>query len=350
MKRLHLWIGLVTALVVSMGLAGSPWAKTPPDIAALERRAVQGDAQAMCRLARAYYHGRGVLKDPVQARCWVARAHDAGYAEAEKLWNRWSLWQYTGECSALPQPVSLPQDGDRFYEPFTGMNFVWVPGGCFSMGCFEGAQGCDRDEFPAHKVCLDGFWMGETEVTQGQWEALTGRNPARFRYGSDFPVEQVSYEAVEGLIRLLNTKTGLKFSLPTEAQWEYAARGGGEKIGYPWGDETYMPPANCGTCDALEHRGRTAPVKQFAPNDLGLYDMGGNVAEWCRDYYHPSAYAKHRKNNPRVKQGRERVVRGGRWADNARELRTTQRDQMMPRMADSGVGFRLVLKRRPWSN
>ncbi|MCG8565100.1 MAG: SUMF1/EgtB/PvdO family nonheme iron enzyme [Desulfobacterales bacterium] len=323
-------------------------ARENPEISSLKIQAARGDTRAMCDLAKAYYHGRGVLKDPLRARCWVERAHGAGSPKAQRLWDRWELWQYAGDCNALLDGPALPQprEGEQFREPVSGMVFVWVPGGCFKMGCPLDPGDCEADELPVHKVCLDGFWMGETEVTQAQWEALTGKRPSRFRSRPDHPVEQVSYQDIQDLIQILNGRTRHRFFLPTEAQWEYAARDLGRGEVYPWGEEAYMAPANCGTCDAFQFRGRTAPVASFYPNALGLYDMGGNVAEWCRDGYLESAYGKHRRNNPWVRRGRERVVRGGSWADNAEALRSTRRDQLLPAMKSDRVGFRLVLERK----
>ncbi len=317
-----------------------------PEISALRARAVQGDTRAMCDLARAYYHGRGVLKDPLKARCWVERAHRAGAPKAKVLWERWALWQYSGDCGAPAIGSNGGVAGERLWDPETGMVFVWVPGGCFKMGCVGGDRACRDDEFPVHRACLDGFWMGETEVTQAQWQALTGGNPSRFRAGNTLPVEQVSFGDIQDLIRLINSSSRYDVALPTEAQWEYAARSAGQALPYPWGEETYRPRANCGTCDALAFRGRTAPVKAFPPNDLGLYGMGGNVGEWCRDVYDERAYDHHKKHNPTVrKQGRERVIRGGSWADNAQELRCSKRGGMFPQSRSDRVGFRLVLKK-----
>ncbi|MCA1792834.1 MAG: SUMF1/EgtB/PvdO family nonheme iron enzyme, partial [Desulfobacteraceae bacterium] len=275
----------------------------------------QGDTRAMRELARAYYDGDGVLKDPVMAKCWTRKAYDLGDPKAEKLWNDLELWKYAGDCSSrllFREVLDEKHTGDHWQDPVTGMVFVWIPGGCFAMGCHENAGRCRKNEFPVHRVCLDGYWMGAHEVTQRQWQALMGTNPSRFQDTDTNPVEMVSFEQVREFILELNQQSVHRFSLPTEAQWEYACRERGRKIPYAWGREDFQPKANCGTCDNTPYSGRTAPVDSFYANDLGLYHMGGNVGEWCKDMYDEHAYQVHKTDNPVYKgDGRQRVVRGG---------------------------------------
>ncbi|MCP3945046.1 MAG: formylglycine-generating enzyme family protein [Desulfobacteraceae bacterium] len=262
--------------------------------------------------------------------------------------NTLTLWQYSGKCDLSFDDEKTPRykSGERYWEPVTGMGFVWVGGGCFPMGCHGEAGKCGKDEKPAHRVCLDGFFLGAFEVTQGQWEAIMGTNPSRFNFGPDYPVEQVSFEDVGKFIRRLKARTGMGFSLPTEAQWEYACRDRGQKKTYPWGMESYLPPANCGTCSAGEFRGKTSLSNSFFPNDMGFYNMGGNVKEWCRDVYSKKAYGVHSLKNPvYTGKGSSRVVRGGSFADNTSQLRCSGRDSAIPTMKSEYLGFRLVLKR-----
>lgn len=209
-----------------------------------------------------------------------------------------------------------PKLGTGWTDPVTGMSFVWIPSGCFMMG--------DKKEVgwetTLHQVCLDGFWMGKYEVTQAEWKKIMRNNPAFFK-GDRNPVEQVSWDDAKKFIRKLNEKGRGGFSLPSEAQWEYAARGGTTGKWY-WGDakESICDHANVidessirsslGICnDAYKH---VAPVGSFKPNRYDLYDMIGNVWEWCEDTYSYKAYAKHSRINPvYTDKGEQRVVRGG---------------------------------------
>ncbi|WDP90697.1 MAG: SUMF1/EgtB/PvdO family nonheme iron enzyme [Desulfobacter sp.] len=322
------WIIFFTIALVLMD--GTGMCKGLQDIDALLRAARSGDARAMCELGTAYFHGRGVLRDPLKAKCWVKQAHERGYEKAESIWNRLELWKYAGDCSLGFDEQLLPHrhSGDRFREPVTGMVFVWVPGKCFKMGCSGNGADCPRDESPARRVCPEGFWMGQYEVTQAQWMALMPGNPSRFR-GDDLPVEQVSFEDAREFIDRLNRETGLEFGLPTSVQWEFACRNRGRRPAYAWGDEDFRPKANCGGCDAGPFRGRTAPVGSFPANEIGLYDMGGNVREWCRT---------------RMDGGRRRVVRGGSLVDPVSSSRCRAGQGALPGMKTYFTGFRLVLK------
>jgi formylglycine-generating enzyme required for sulfatase activity len=216
------------------------------------------------------------------------------------------------------------QQANNFYtDPESGIWFAWVPGGYFSTACRPGTA----------KVWVPGFWMGVYEVSQGEWANVMGNRPARFNQGDDYPVEQVSFWEVQEFIKKLNQKSGRIFSLPTEAQWEYACSGGHLHHAFAWGTERFFPRANCGTCNAGSFQGRTAPVGSFLPNDLGLYDMGGNVREWCQ------------QTSLDPDKEKFRVVRGGSFADNASQTRCAARHLFLPGIKTKTVGFRLVLIR-----
>ncbi|NOX33562.1 MAG: SUMF1/EgtB/PvdO family nonheme iron enzyme [Deltaproteobacteria bacterium] len=308
----------------------------------------KGDVEAMCDLGVAYFYGNNTLKDPFKAKCWIKKAYDKGSVRALKLWKDLELWRYSGKCDTSFDDEVLPKyaGGDIFKDPVTGMEFVFISGGCFKMGCDELKGKCDRDETPAHKVCVDGFWMGRYEVTQKSWYDIMGSNPSRFSSDLSRPVENISFDDIQKFIRRINLKTRNKFSLPSEAQWEYACRNGGQNIIFPWGNESYRPEENCGTCNSGSFHGETAPVGSFPPNELGIYDMGGNVKEWCRDVYHKNAYAQHNKNNPVYEgHGSLRVLRGGSFVDNTSKLGCTSRDKSIPGMRSDYIGFRLVLAR-----
>lgn len=350
MGRLRLCLVILVCTAFFWGNTFPGYALDSQQITELIQSARQGDTRAMRKLGRAYYEGDGVLKDPARAKCWIWQAHELGDKKAEKLWNDLKLWKYAGDCDTLLQfreDFARNRIGARWQDPVTGMMFVWIPGGCFPMGCHKNAGKCRKNEFPVHRVCLDGYWMGAHEVTQGQWEGLMGSNPSRFQDGAEYPVERVSFEQVREFIRELNHKSPHKFSLPFEAQWEYACRNRGRKIPYAWGREDFMPPANCGSCDNDSFQGRTAPVDSFYANDLGLYHMSGNVGEWCRNVYDKNAYQDHEADRHGFEEnGRQRVVRGGAYSDNVSATGCTRRHGMMPAMKSERVGFRLVVKKR----
>ena len=208
------------------------------------------------------------------------------------------------------------------------------------MGCGSQMSDCDDDEKPVHEICVDGFWMGKYEVTQGQWEKVIGSNPSRFKNGNDYPVEKVSWNDAKEFIGKLNSLNNgqFKFRLPTEAEWEYACRSGGRPEKYAGGndvDQVAWYSSNSGRS--------THPVGTKAPNSLGIYDMSGNVWEWCEDIYSKDAYIKHQRNNPiYTGGGSSRVYRGGCWFYGPRYVRCVDRSKFVPDYRYSSLGFRLA--------
>ena len=170
------------------------------------------------------------------------------------------------------------------------------------------------------------FYIGKYEVTQGQWEAMMGSNPSCFKSGSNYPVEQVSWIDVQEFISRLNAATGKNFRLPTEAEWEYAASGGNKKRGFEYSGSSNINDVAWYTGNSGN---KTHPVGAKQPNELGIYDMSGNVWEWCQDWYDA-------KQNYRVQ-------RGGSWRHAAGSCRVTYRITYDPVFRDSSSGFRLVL-------
>jgi len=329
-------------------LLSNSYADDSFDLSTMLEQARQGDVEVMLDLGKAYYYGKGTLKDPFKAKCWIKKAYDSGSKKAQKLWEDLELWRYSGKCenSFDDEPVPRYRAGMIYQDPVLGMEFVFIPKSCFIMGCFKGAKKCNKNETPAHKVCLEGFWMGRYEVTQKQWKRIMKNNPSRFNRKGNHPVENVSFDDVQKFVQNLNFKTMDKFSLPTEAQWEYVCRNRGEKKDFPWDSDSRYPDANCGTCNSGDFHGETSPVGSFPPNDLGIYDMAGNVKEWCLDVYNKKAYKKVRKQNPVYdERGSSRVVRGGSFSDNASKLRCLARDKSIPGMRSDNMGFRLVLTR-----
>jgi formylglycine-generating enzyme required for sulfatase activity len=257
--------------------------------------------------------------------------------------------------------------GQVWRDPYLRMSFVWVPGGCFEMGCGDWTGDCSDNEKPLHQVCVNGFWMARHEVTQGQWKRLMGYNPSAFRRcGSLCPVEKVSWNETLEFARKLSAQTGYTFRLPTEAEWECACRSGGKKQKYAgWErlDAAAWYRSNSG--------GGPHPVGRKRPNGLGIYDMSGNVWEWCLDVSDKKAYGKATGTlgNPvfiggtyadiygdgyyrilRILKDASgyRIVRGGSWGNVALRLRCSARIRGKPGSERDWLGFRLVreLKRK----
>ena len=237
-------------------------------------------------------------------------------------------------------------------ETFTvnGVTFkmIAVEGGTFTMGA-TAEQGSDAytNEKPTHQVTLSSYSIGETEVTQALWEAVMGTNPSQFTGNLERPVEKVSWNACQSFITKLNQMTGKNFRLPTEAEWEFAARGGNLSQGYKYpGSNDVAEVAwfrdNSYAVGSSSPDYGTHPVGTLAPNELGIYDMSGNVSEWCQDFY--GTYSSAAQTNPTgPTSGSHRVYRGGSWGVNARYCRVSYRLNYTPTGTSSNYGLRLVL-------
>ena len=215
---------------------------------------------------------------------------------------------------------------------------IAVKGGTFTMGASSGDSYADDDERPTHSVTLSDYYIGKFEVTQELWEAVMGSNPSYFK-GSKLPVESVSWDDCQTFVRKLNSLTGKNFRLPTEAEWEYAARGGNRSRGYKYsGSNSIGEVAWYG--DNSDSKTHTVGTK--SPNELGIYDMSGNVYEWCHDWY--GSYGSSSQTNPQgPSSGSRRVLRGGSWFSNAGSCRVSFRDYYAPGGRHDDFGFRLVL-------
>jgi len=229
---------------------------------------------------------------------------------------------------------------------------VKVTGGTFRMG-----SNWNSDEQPIHSVTVDSFWMGKFEVTQKVWKSVMGTNPSNFK-GEDLPVENVSWYDTVKFCNKLSERDGFEpvytingtqvtcdftkngYRLPTEAEWEYAARGGNQSRGY-----TYAGSNSAGTVAWYwDNSGKkTHPVGTKQPNELGLYDMSGNVWEWCWDWYDKKYYAQSPSKNPKgPSSGAQRVRRGGSWDLLAEDIRSAYRNHSAPSYSNIyGFGFRL---------
>jgi formylglycine-generating enzyme len=223
-----------------------------------------------------------------------------------------------------------------------------VEGGVFEMG--SNAKEAYDDEKPVHKVQVSSFWMGEFAVTQALWAYVMKENPSDFK-GANRPVENVSYEdIVKEFLPRLNSMTGHAYRLPTEAEWEYAAKGGKYGQQYPFEYAGSNKLEEVGWYDE-NSQDETKAVGLKTPNLLGLYDMSGNVWEWCSDWYAEDFYKTSTagvSTNPiGPATGSYRVFRGGSWLSSALLCRSARRDGYSPALRSYGVGFRLVLSFSP---
>ncbi|MBO4281808.1 MAG: SUMF1/EgtB/PvdO family nonheme iron enzyme [Bacteroidales bacterium] len=240
----------------------------------------------------------------------------------------------------LAQGTSRPQAKERTFT-VKGVSFVMVTvqGGTFSMGAtYEQAGYSYEDEEPVHKVTVGDFAMGKFEVTQALWKAVMGSNPS-FYIGDNLPVECVSWHECQEFIRRLNQLTGQQFRLPTEAEWEYAARGGRLSKEYrcAGSDRASEVAWFGGTWDVGTH-----PVGRKAPNELGLYDMSGNIYEWCQDWF--GRYRGGEQTNPKgPENGKNRVLRGGSWFVEESYVRVSNRSGSSPDSQFIHIGFRLAM-------
>ena len=216
-------------------------------------------------------------------------------------------------------------------------NMVRVDGDTFQMGATSEQKDPYGDEKPVHRVTLSGYYIGETEVTQGLWEAVMGSNPSNFK-GSNLPVERVSWDDCQTFIQKLNQLTGRRFRLPTEAEWEYAARGGNRSRGYQYSGSNKLKDVAWYDGNSKD---KTHDVKMKQSNELGLYDMSGNVWEWCQDWY--GGYSSSAQTNPTGPLGLLRVNRGGSWFGYARHCRVSLRHSDTPDSRGNSLGLRLAL-------
>lgn len=256
---------------------------------------------------------------------------------------------YTGtfavNSSSRSVSVNLQEVPVRFSDgvlTIKGVSYemVWVEGGTFRMGATsEQGKDASSDEKPVHNVTLSGFYIGKTEVTQALWKMVMDSNPSEFR-GDNLPVENVSWDDCQEFIWKLRHLTGQNFRFPTEAEWEFACRGGNNSRGYKYSGSNYID-------NVAWYNGnsgfKTHPVATKSPNELGIYDMSGNVWEWCSDWYHYK-YSRGAQTNPEgPSKGWDRVCRGGSWYSDINASRLSCRHQDRTYKTDKRLGLRLAL-------
>ena len=234
-------------------------------------------------------------------------------------------------------PVS---DGQNKVYTVNGVSFkmIAVKGGTFTMGATSEQTGAGSGESPTHSVTLSDYYIGETEVTQELWTAVMGSNPSNFTGNMQLPVEMVSWDDCQNFLAKLNGLTGETFRLPTEAQWEYAARGGNQAQGRLYSGSNTIDDVAWYFSNSSS---TTHPVKTKAPNELGIYDMSGNVWEWCSDWY--GSYSSAAQTDPAgPSKGNSRVKRGGGGGYNAAYCRVAARSYLTPARTLSYLGLRLA--------
>ena len=248
------------------------------------------------------------------------------------------------------EPVTPTPQTETFTVNGVSFSMVAVEGGTYMLGASDDDTEAESWEKPAHRVALSSFSLSQTEVTQELWQAVMGSNPSWYSPSHDYeedlqrPVECVSWEDCQTFITRLNELTGKNFRLPTEAEWEYAARGGSQSQNYKYaGSNTIGDVAWYDENSSSQ----THPVATKAPNELGLYDMSGNVYEWCQDWY--GSYSSDPQLDPTgpTSSSGIRVIRGGAWNYNVKQCRVTHRTLNYPVSKSPDLGLRLALSGIP---
>ena len=276
---------------------------------------------------------------------WIAAGVVAVILVSIVIWRPWQN-DSTDDIDIDPIENNNPVKDDEILDgtpiPITvngvTFNMIKVEDGTFTMGATSEMTEPWDDEKPTHKVTLSSYYIGETEVTQALWKAVMGSNPSFFK-GDDLPVEEVSWDDCQDFILKLNSITKRSFRLPTEAEWEFAARGGNKSK-----HTQYSGSGNIGEVAWYDGNSgsKTHPVKTKKANELGIYDMSGNVWEWCQDWY--GSYSNCAQDNPTgPNSGTRRVDRGGSWGYSAGFCRSSDRNCSTPDFSYDFLGLRLVL-------
>ena len=239
--------------------------------------------------------------------------------------------------SVNPTPVPSPGNSATYTDALAG-NFMLIEGGSFDMGCTSEQKNYKNDEKPVHRVTLNTYYIGQYEVTQAQWRAVMGNNPSYNSGCNQCPVERVSWDDVQKFLLRLNARTGQNYRLPTEAEWEFAARGGSKSQGHQYAGSYYIVDVAWYSDNSGN---KTNPVGQKQPNELGLYDMSGNAWEWCQDWF--GDYSSSAQTNPiGPLTGSKRVFRGGSYNGFPEHCRVAYRGSTYPDMNPPNFGFRLA--------
>lgn len=255
-------------------------------------------------------------------------------------------------CLAIGLLIFPAFSAETYKEPKTGMEFVFLKGGTFTMGTSD-AEGRDKEK-PARKVTVPDFYMGKHEVTFAEYDAFCTaterKKPDDSGWGrGDRPVVNVRWDDAVDFSLWLSKTTGRTFRLPSEAMWEYAARAG-TTSNYWWGDDFIKGKARCRSCADEDYVRKTAPVGSFPPNPWGLYDILGNVFEWTLDNYHPNYKGAPADGSPWYENGgtQKKSIRGGGWTSRETYLRVSSRDwERADKDNNDTLGFRLIMSPEP---
>jgi formylglycine-generating enzyme required for sulfatase activity len=353
-QRASLW--LVTAMVVAAGMMLQVTPSQAAEKGILQIVTNPGDA-------RIFINGKRKGNSPAEAGQLFSIKLEEGEYKVEAIRSIGGAFElygvkkdvFVGEDSKQTITLKLKKRRSAAFveelkRKYPGVvpepQMVSIPAGSFRMGCVSGKD-CSDDEKPMHTVTLSAFEMGVTEVTFLQWDACfffggCDNYPDDEGWGrGSRPAINVSWEDAQQYIAWLNTATGKHYRLPTEAEWEYAARAG-SATRYSWGDELGKNKANCGDCGSQWDK-QTAPVGSFQANGFGLFDMHGNVWEWVQDLYDEEYYSSSSAQNPQGPDtGRSRVNRGGCWGSSAKSMRSAIRLNNSPGVRYDGLGFRLL--------
>jgi sulfatase modifying factor 1 len=216
------------------------------------------------------------------------------------------------------------------------IEMVYIEGGTLRMGSNTG----DDDEKPEHVIMVKSFYIQKYQVTQKQWREVMGQNPSGFSGCENCPVESISWNDIQEFLKKLNAKTGKNYRLPTEAEWEFTARGGNKSKGYNYSGSNNINEVAWYNSNS---KSKTQPVGQKKSNELGIYDMSGNVWEWCSDWYSNNYYSISPPNDPQgPSTGKYKVLRGGSWSDYESSCRVANRFWYNPDSIYNDSGFRLA--------
>ncbi len=289
-----------------------------------------------------YYNGMGVSNVTGDAGKNVSAGHKKIIWNLETFGSDWDI--------PNARFMVYVDKKEKYTYKVNGVSFtmIVVEGDTFIMGCTsENSGNCYNKTTPTHNVTLSDYLIGETEVTQGLWKAVMGYNTSNFKLGDNYPVENITWSECQSFVRRLNSLlasqlSGKSFALPTEAQWEYAARGGHKVPPYQY---KYSGSDIVGSVSWYDNNSenKTHPVKTKAANTLGVYNMSGNVCEWCQDWFDDYSF-EHQTNPKGPSSGTWRVSRGGCWGLGESAGRTSNRFGVLPEHRDPQRGFRLVLQ------